>query len=69
MKIIQNETDALAVYKKQGDLFMKNRVIFGILCGLLGIAIVIIPFSPLPDVVVFVVTLMAVFELEKSIGV
>lgn len=69
MKIIQNETDDLAVYKKQGDLFMKNRVIFGILCGLLGIAIVIFPFSPLPDVVVFVVTLMAVFELEKSIGV
>lgn len=48
---------------------MKNRVIFGILFGLLGIAIVIFPFSPLPDIVVFVVTLMAVFELEKSIGV
>lgn len=48
---------------------MKNRVIFGILFGLLGIAIVVFPFSPLPDIVVFIVTLMAVFELEKSIGV
>lgn len=48
---------------------MKNRVIFGVLFGLLGIAIVAFPFSPLPDIVVFIVTLMAVFELEKSIGV
>ncbi len=48
---------------------MKNRVIFGILFGLLGIAIVVFPFSPLPDVVVFILTLMAVFELEKSVGV
>lgn len=48
---------------------MKNRVIFGVLFGLLGIAIVAFPFSPLPDIVVFVVTLMALFELEKSIGV
>ncbi len=48
---------------------MKNRVVFGILFGLLGIAIVIFPFMPLTDVVVFVLTLMSVFELEKSIGV
>jgi len=48
---------------------MKNRVIFGILFGLVGIALVIFPFSPLPDVVVFILTLMAVFELEKSVGV
>lgn len=48
---------------------MKNRVIFGVLFGLLGIAIVAFPFTPLPDIVVFIVTLMAVFELEKSIGV
>ncbi len=48
---------------------MKNRVIFGILFGLLGIAIVVFPFSPLPDIVIFIVTLMAVFELEKSVGV
>lgn len=55
--------------RNKGDLFMKNRVIFGILFGLLGIAIVVIPFSPLTDVAVFIFTLMAVYELEKSIGV
>ena len=35
---------------------MKNRVIFGILFGLLGIAIVVFPFSPLPDIVIKVLT-------------
>lgn len=68
MRIIPVATDALAVSEKLGD-FMKNRVLFGILFGLLGIAIVVFPFTPLPDVVVFVATLMAVYELMKSIGV
>ena len=50
---------------------MKNRVFFGITLGLLGIAIVVFPFwpSPLTDIVVFSATLMAVYELMKSIGV
>ncbi len=50
---------------------MKNRVLFGILFGLLGIAIVVFPFwpSPLADIIVFAATLTAVYELIKSIGV
>lgn len=50
---------------------MKNRVLFGILFGLLGITVVIFPFwpSPLPDLIIFAATLTAVFELMKSVGV
>ncbi len=48
---------------------MKNRVLFGILMGLLGIAIVAFTFSPLPDVIVYAATFVSVYELVKSIGV
>lgn len=48
---------------------MKNRVLFGILMGFLGIAIVAFTFSPLPDVIVYAATFVSVYELVKSIGV
>lgn len=48
---------------------MKNRVLFGLLMGFLGIAIVALIFSPLPDVIVYAATFVSVYELVKSIGV
>ena len=48
---------------------MKTRVISGLSFGLLGIAIVVLTFSPLPDIVVYAVSLMAVYELMKVFGV
>ncbi len=48
---------------------MKTRIIYGLLLGFLGLAIVIFPFSPLPDVVVFAATIVAVYELIKVFGV
>ncbi len=50
---------------------MKNRVLFGILFGLLGITIVVFPFWPCPlaDIMVFAAILTAVYELIKSVGV
>ena len=48
---------------------MKSRIIYGLLLGFLGIAIVIFPFTPLPDVVVLAAVLVAVYELMKVFGV
>lgn len=48
---------------------MKTRVISGVSFGLLGIAIVALIFSPLPDIVVYAVSLMSVYELMKVFGV
>ncbi len=48
---------------------MKSRVISGVSFGLLGIAIVALLFSPLPDIVVYAVALMSVYELMKVFGV
>lgn len=48
---------------------MKTRIIYGVLLGLLGVAIVIFPFSPLPDVVILAAVLVAVYELMKVFGV
>lgn len=70
MRIIPVATDALAVSEKLGD-FMKNRILFGVMFGLLGVLVVIFPFwpSPLPDIIVFTSTLIAIFELNKTFGV
>lgn len=48
---------------------MKSRIIYGLLLGFLGIAIVIFPFTPLPDVAVLAAILVAVYELMKVFGV
>lgn len=48
---------------------MKNRVIFGLLLGFFAIAVIVWCFTPLLDVPVFVLALMATYELIKSIGV
>ncbi len=48
---------------------MKNRVISGVSFGLFGIALVALVFSPLPDVAVFGLSIMSVYELLKSFGV
>lgn len=48
---------------------MKSRIIYGLLLGFLGIAIVIFPFTPLPDAVVLAAVLVAVYELMKVFGV
>lgn len=48
---------------------MKSRIIYGLLLGFLGIAIVVFPFTPLPDVVVLAAILVAVYELMKVFGV
>ena len=48
---------------------MKTRVISGLSFGLLGIAIVVLTFSPLPDVMVYAISLMSVYELMKVFGV
>ena len=48
---------------------MKNRVLFGLLMGFLGIAIVAFVFTPLPDVIVYAAMFVSVYELIKSIGV
>lgn len=48
---------------------MKTRVISGVSFGLLGIAIVVLTFSPLPDIMVYAISLMSVYELMKVFGV
>lgn len=48
---------------------MKTRVISGVSFGLLGIAIVVLTFSPLPDIMVYAISLMSVYELMKTFGV
>lgn len=48
---------------------MKTRVISGVSFGLLGIAVVVLTFSPLPDVMVYGITLISIFELMKVFGV
>lgn len=50
---------------------MKNRILFGVMLGILGLLAVIFPYwpSPLPDIVIFSATLTAIFELNKTFGV
>ena len=48
---------------------MKTRIIYGVLFGLLGIAIVIFPMSALPDIVIFAAVMVGTYELQKTVGV
>ncbi len=48
---------------------MKRRIISGISFGLFGVLIIVLFFTPLPDITVFVLSLMSVYELLKSFGV